>query len=803
MSEPAEPVEPAGPAEPVEPAEPVPPQEWTFGPTTAPEKQPGLISAQKGQALVLLVVIAALLGVLAAWLLYPGRMPSPHFLGIWISEYRDPIPVNPWAEQGRRAFLTIPWRDDPGAVSQAFTSQQRNLLVQELENLARKKAGDAVVIYLGAHARTDQKGEVFLLPADTDLSRPKTWLSMADVFRHLKACPARHKLLLLDVLQPFTEPRAGVLANDVADRLDPALQAAVEDDPRLLVLSACAPGQVSLASEELGHTVFAYYLLQGLGGRADGYGPGGKRDQRIHVRELADYVTGHVDRWAWVCRESRQTPRLYGPAEDFPLVLVPPEGAPPEGTALERAYLDWLHQRWELRDEWWNDDTFRAAPEVYRDLEDELLRAERRWRGGVSPRRVEQDLALRIAELKQRRERLVPAVRTAEPLSLARAVARGRKPPDPSGDARRELHDLLGRHATPSVPKPNPEDTRLKKEQEKFLQPFADAPFDLAWMVFDVAAAERALRPEHLRFLVGLLPVKAGSPQYAEITFLRSLAKLAEGPKEDPKAWPAEAVHHALRCTGEREKALAGDRRTSSWVEGVRAGADRVYNQGVRLLFAPDQASRDKAGPLLGEALRLYEQINRALQSFQEAEYRRDVAKVFLFTWSPYLEFAPDHEGNWAKALRDYRALEGKLARLVARRAGLDADFRELDDATATLRNALKLLEQPLNEENMGRLIRPSKGGKPADWHHMAALLETPWLDADQRLELWNAWRALGGRLDRAARELDEADEVDRPLRDAPPAFQPERAKSRERERAQLRERVARLLAPPSPEGRD
>src|SRR5207237_6924168 len=44
------------------------------------------------------------------------------------------------------------------------------------------------------------------------------------------------------------------------------------------------------------------------------------RQEVVKVKDLADYVHTHVDRWADRCRKTRQTPVLLGQkGEDFPL----------------------------------------------------------------------------------------------------------------------------------------------------------------------------------------------------------------------------------------------------------------------------------------------------------------------------------------------------------------------------------------------------------------------------------------------------------------------------------------------------
>src|SRR5262249_55592748 len=151
----------------------------------------------------------------------------------------------------------------------------------------------------------------------------------------LKNCPVKQKLLLLDVTFPFTYAHAGIFQDDVAERLEPILKSAVTEQPGLCVLTACSPGQVSLASEELGHSVFAHFILQGLAGRADGVG--GKKDSRVSMRELAEFVADRTNRWAWHNRHLHQVPHLFA-GNDRDVTLTVAEEKSPTVTPLDRDY---------------------------------------------------------------------------------------------------------------------------------------------------------------------------------------------------------------------------------------------------------------------------------------------------------------------------------------------------------------------------------------------------------------------------------------------------------------------------------
>ena len=64
-------------------------------------------------------------------------------------------------------------------------------------------------------------GGLAILPGDASLDDENSWLPLQDVLALVKTCPVERKLLLLDVMQPFADGRAGVLANDAAARAEP------------------------------------------------------------------------------------------------------------------------------------------------------------------------------------------------------------------------------------------------------------------------------------------------------------------------------------------------------------------------------------------------------------------------------------------------------------------------------------------------------------------------------------------------------------------------------------------------------
>jgi hypothetical protein len=717
------------------------------------------------------VVAAALLvvsGALLAWLLFVRPFHQAHFLPLCIGEYGEEFPIRGWVRQDGETLRSLGWEE-----TNTFTSQQRELLQSELRKLAGCKFEGPLVVYLSAYARATAEGELCLLPVDARLDRPDTWLPLREVFKSLHDVKSQHKLLLLDIMQPFIDARRGLLVNDSTEYLQPLLDEAVANDRRLSVLCACSQGQVSLVAEELGHSVFAYFLCKGLRGQADGENARHSRDGRVSLSELAGYVTAQVEQWALRQRGVRQSPWLFGATDDYPLVVADPSEVCLEEPPLPAEYPDWLSTGWKQRDNWLDEENSRLIGALAQhrspllalraDLENALLRAEQQWRGGLSAERVRQELAARRERLERRRVERLPF--TAAPSqSLAKATAGGRKPPELSDvETIKAVTQLAARYAHANRSKPDAEElNKLKTESNQLLKKFEGKPLALAWDVFAASDADIPTR-EVLGFLSGLLK-QAQSPEYVETGLL---TRLAEIPAATPDDWPAEGVQLALRMVWEAEKSACAYPRAFAWVSEVRSGADRLRQQGEMLLFAEGPAPRRRAADSLRDALKAYQAINRDLDSIEEAQRCSEEMQVQLASYLPYLEVDGATASAWQNALTTAYKLRQVLAEPEVQPGDArDAKIHKLMKLTAALRNDpdnLNRLRRPLDRQQFDQLIGQRQVGNPADGKIMTALLETPWPPAEQRAKLWSARHELFGALQRRRAEANLPPGVESP----------------------------------------
>src|SRR5262249_51250008 len=148
---------------------------------------------------------------LLTWL-HPVR--GSFLVPLWITEYESRLlPVNAEANEDRTAFQDGGYF--PRIDENAFASQERNLLVQELGDLKNHTVGP-VVVYLSVFAIRDEDGTLSILPADARSNQPGSRIPFRKVLQDFGKCPVHEKLLILDLMRPVASARIGVLNNDAA-----------------------------------------------------------------------------------------------------------------------------------------------------------------------------------------------------------------------------------------------------------------------------------------------------------------------------------------------------------------------------------------------------------------------------------------------------------------------------------------------------------------------------------------------------------------------------------------------------------
>jgi hypothetical protein len=720
--------------------------------------------------------MAALVGVILVWFFLITPVPETVFITIPLTEYKSPLmPPDAFADEDSKALLKV-FPNGKGG----FDAQSREPFLKELAELRTKKA-KALIFHLAAYALT-RNDQVEILPGDVaPEDDPSRRIPLADVLDTLKACPAQHKLLLLDIMHPLADARLGVLADNVAARVPDAVVKA--EDPNLLVLCACSPGQVARVAASVQQSAFGYYLVQGLQGSAAGYNAEKRASARISVKDLAAFVQARVDRWA-LDRGTRQTPLLLGTGADFELITYdpharrsPPDLLPPEAYPFQAA--------WQERDAWREDGSEWRAPRACRELEACLFRAERRWRAGVAPEQGGTALEQQLAGFRQRRQDLqAPAKPEPE-----------QHQPDP--ETVQLLAGLLKKRSQGPAPKPEDDDKDRGAVWDKLSSDAARR--DLGLVVLEAIAADPNPRQVKLRFLRDLLRAEPAF-QVPGLTLLNKLADLGV----DERFWPTAAVACAFRVAREEARITAVDPRFGPWVAKRLEAARKDRAEGERLLvstFSDDLARAEKPLARAEQALKGVQEDLRDLQWMRRwCEY----ALTYLPAYAPYLfgrpgSPPPDTYDDWRQAVRLTRQLEDGLALASGTPAGARPAPPPLDNlrrARQALEKALDRLDRPFTTQPDVLLERARKGDGEVDprlYTEIEAILTTPFLLAEKRAELWKALVELDHRLQQQTRDHDLQEDQSGQRTRPPRAFREEQGdwERWELERAKRRAQVS------------
>jgi formylglycine-generating enzyme required for sulfatase activity len=177
-----------------------------------------------------------------------------------------------------------------------------------LERQGLVSAGDLVVIGFSGHG-VYLDGASYFCPIDARLDRPASLLSLERLYRLLTLSAADVKLLLVDACR--NDPSPGVTKELKATESTRQLAQSLDSPPKgVLVLSSCAPGQVSVEDTEMQHGVFMNYLLDGLSGAADR--DEGNRNTRVSLLELYRYASSKTKSHVAYSHRILQTPALRG-----------------------------------------------------------------------------------------------------------------------------------------------------------------------------------------------------------------------------------------------------------------------------------------------------------------------------------------------------------------------------------------------------------------------------------------------------------------------------------------------------------
>lgn len=274
-----------------------------------------------------LMVLAALLGSSSAWadnrgVKIEGKDPAQYVseqvgkayaVVIGINDYRDKpaIPELRYAvadakavgeELKARGFKVISLLDQEA-------TKERILEVLGDELPQKLQSSDRLLIFYAGHGETKTLGAGrtmgYLLPVDAKRNRlHKTAINMGELRQLAGLLPAKHVLYVVDVCYGGI---AGQQTRSLPAHSESYLKQITQESGRQLI-TAGGPGQQVVEGPQWGHSVFTYYLLEGLKkGLADL-----NHDGVIPASELYAYLDGRVP----AASEGQQRPELWALAPE-------------------------------------------------------------------------------------------------------------------------------------------------------------------------------------------------------------------------------------------------------------------------------------------------------------------------------------------------------------------------------------------------------------------------------------------------------------------------------------------------------
>jgi hypothetical protein len=718
------------------------------------------ISAKKWLGSSLLGALLVLAAGILAWILWQLILPAeikPDFIALFISRFEDPrIPPIPQADADRDRIQQETFLSSADTQESQVEKLTLDVIKERLERLGKKERDDAVVFYLSTHAVVDDAGDLQLLTHDSDTYAPKTLLPLSTVIDALKQCPARKKLLVLDVMRAPGDPlELGATEDAAADLVSRELARPLKPgrtgDPSLAVLVPCSSGEVALWSEGLRQSVFGHFFVKGLGEPAADT----NHDDAISPQELAKYVSEQVDVWSRQHRAMRQRPRLIGSTEDFPLASLnrrkpkpaaeaakpaknPESEAPADQTETSEAkakaaseetksdakkqvekkgkenkvegqggaapptteplYPPWLVRGWDLRERWAAGDEMALAPRLFRQLEAHLLRSERQWRLGKDVEKVEAALVKDIGDLTARMEQTLAEKRPLE-RSIGQSLAFGGTA---DGPLVKLLRDILERQRHPD---PQASEDQRKAQKAEMIGALYKGlkdkkSLDLATAIFEAARPVR-FDVDTVLLLDSIVSGAMLTPDgdVIELRLLRQLAERARSVRPDD--WDDDLARKIWDTVVLAEQANNRP-RSFRWVRGMLEDADALRHEAeIRLLpQAMAYTSPARLARCWEDVAQAYAAIDDLQTKIAEAQRTMVRARAVLPAYIPYETTATElgRSGPWLNAAKGAQGLDEELENSALDVASTPLTGERLKDLNRSLSGRTEQLTRQLDD---------------------------------------------------------------------------------------------------------
>jgi uncharacterized caspase-like protein len=250
----------------------------------------------------------------------PSKDVSLYVFAVGINKYKNPALNLNYAEPDARGIADFFKRQGKGLfknveIREIYNEQvTKENIVSKLGQLQNINPQDAVLIYLAGHGENINDKWYFIPHELTYPEREEDvkakGISSDELSGYMKNIKAQKILMLIDAC------KSGAVLIAFRGFEDRKALSQLSRSTGVHIVAASTKDQFAAEVKELGHGVFTYTLLEGLGGKAAGKG------EAVTVRKLMGYVEEKLPEITKKYKQEAQYPVVDSRGMDFPLAIV-------------------------------------------------------------------------------------------------------------------------------------------------------------------------------------------------------------------------------------------------------------------------------------------------------------------------------------------------------------------------------------------------------------------------------------------------------------------------------------------------
>ncbi len=248
----------------------------------------------------------------------PSKDVSLYVFAVGINKYKNPALNLNYAEPDARGIADFFKQQRKGLfknieIREIYNEQAtKETIVSRLSQLQNTNPQDAVLIYLAGHGENINDKWYFIPHELTYPEREEDvkakGISSDELSGYIKNIKAQKILMLIDAC------KSGAVLIAFRGFEDRKALSQLSRSTGVHIVAASTKDQFAAEVKELGHGVFTYTLLEGLGGKAAGKG------EAVTVRKLMGYVEENLPEITKKYKQEAQYPVVDSRGMDFPLV---------------------------------------------------------------------------------------------------------------------------------------------------------------------------------------------------------------------------------------------------------------------------------------------------------------------------------------------------------------------------------------------------------------------------------------------------------------------------------------------------